>query len=72
MNIRTSGTMTKEDMEMLERQQSYTGEGGTDLNFKPGVHLDGLSFEDDDPMVHSGGHAKEGDQHKSAPETACS
>ena len=59
-------------MEMLEHEKRYSGEGGTDLNFKPGVHLDGFSFSDDDDMIHNNMKDLEGDQHKSAPRTGSS
>ncbi|CAE7847162.1 unnamed protein product [Symbiodinium necroappetens] len=67
VNIRTTGTLTKEDTECLERQQNYQGEGGDDLRFKPGVHVDGFIFSDDDPMIHGSEAKREGGQHKSAP-----
>lgn len=67
MNTRTSGTMTKEDLEMMERQQHFEGEGGTDINFKPRLNMDGFEFSDDDDMVHAGTKDLEGDHHKSAP-----
>ncbi|CAE7565453.1 unnamed protein product [Symbiodinium sp. CCMP2592] len=65
VNTRTTGTMTKEDLEMLERQQTYSGEGGDELNFKPGALLDGFSFSDDDGMVHNNEKQLEGDHHMS-------
>ena len=71
MNTRTSGTLTKEDMEQLERRQEYKGEGGDELNFKPGVQLDGFSFSDDDNMIHGSTKHVEGDHHKSATSIAC-
>ncbi|CAE7216894.1 unnamed protein product [Symbiodinium sp. CCMP2456] len=67
VNTRTSGTMTKEDLEMMERQQHFEGEGGTDINFKPRLNMDGFEFSDDDDMVHAGTKDLEGDHHKSAP-----
>ena len=69
MNTRTSGTMTREDLEMMERQQRFEGEGGTDINFKPRLNMDGFDFSDDDDMVHTGTKDLEGDHHKSAPRT---
>ena len=60
--------MTKEDLEMMERQQQFEGEGGTDINFKP-MSMDGFAFSDDDDMVHTGTKELEGDHHKSAPRT---
>lgn len=72
MNTRTSGVLSKEDVESMEKQQTYSGEGGDDLSFKPKVALDGFSFSDDDDMVHSSSHGREGDQHKSAQGTECS
>ena len=72
VNTRTSGTLTKEDMEMLEREKRYSGEGGTDLTFTPGVHLDGFTFSDDDDMIHNGTKDLEGDHHKSAPQIGSS
>ncbi|CAE7180797.1 unnamed protein product [Symbiodinium microadriaticum] len=67
VNTRTSGTMTREDLEMMERQQRFEGEGGTDINFKPRLNMDGFDFSDDDDMVHTGTKDLEGDHHKSAP-----
>ena len=64
--MRTSGTLTQEDLEQIERKQKFEGEGGDELNFNPRVHLDGFSFEDDNPMVHTSTKNLEGDQHKSA------
>ena len=72
VNIRTTGTLTKEDVESMQQQQTYSGEGGDDLSFTPKVALDGFAFSDDDDMIHTSSHDKEGDQHKSAPGTAYS
>ena len=72
MNTRTSGILSKEDVESMERKQSYSGEGGDELNHKPMISLDGFSFSDDDDMIHSSSRDREGDQHKSAQGTACS
>ena len=44
--------MTKEDLEMMQRERKYEGEGGDDLVFKPDVHLDKFDFSDDDRMIH--------------------
>ncbi|CAE7570288.1 unnamed protein product, partial [Symbiodinium sp. KB8] len=66
VNVRTSGTLTQEDLEQIERKQKFEGEGGDELNFNPRVHLDGFTFEDDNPMVHTSTKNLEGDQHKSA------
>ena len=55
VNTRTSGTMTK-----------YKGEGQDELNFKPGVSMDGFAFSDDDDMVHTSKKHLEGDDNKSA------
>ncbi|CAE7231731.1 unnamed protein product [Symbiodinium sp. CCMP2592] len=66
VNTRTLGTMTKEDLEMMQRERKYEGEGGDDLLFKPEVHLDGFDFSDDDRMIHKGTKNLEGDHHKSA------
>ncbi|CAE7313361.1 unnamed protein product [Symbiodinium sp. CCMP2592] len=65
VNTRTSGTMTKEDFEMMQRERQYQGEGGTELNVKQAVNLEGFSFSDDDDMVHSSNKGLEGDHHKS-------
>ncbi|CAE7662955.1 unnamed protein product [Symbiodinium sp. CCMP2592] len=65
VNTRTLGTMTKEDLEMMQRERKYEGEGGDDLLFKPEVHLDGFDFSDDDRMIHKGTKNLEGDHHKS-------
>ncbi|CAE7278190.1 unnamed protein product, partial [Symbiodinium sp. CCMP2456] len=35
VNTRTSGVLSKEDVESMEKQQTYSGEGGDDLSFKP-------------------------------------
>ncbi|CAE7822447.1 unnamed protein product, partial [Symbiodinium sp. CCMP2456] len=66
VNTRTSGTLTKEDLEQLERKQKFEGEGGDEVNFNPAVQLDGFSFDDDDSMIHKNPKNLEGDQHKSA------
>ena len=69
VNIRTTGTMTKEDLEMLERKQEYQGEGGDELKFKSGFDVNGFDFSDDDSLIHKNTKDIEGDHHKSAPQT---
>ncbi|CAE7299174.1 unnamed protein product [Symbiodinium sp. CCMP2456] len=66
VNTRTTGTLTKEDLEMLQHERHYSGEGGEDLEIKPRVNLDGWDFPEDDDMVFKGDGAIEGDCHKSA------
>lgn len=66
VNTRTTGTLTKEDLEMLQHERQYSGEGGEDLEIKPRVNLDGWDFPEDDDMVFKGDGAIEGDCHKSA------
>ena len=66
VNIRTEGTLSKEDMESLTHEKKYEGTGGDELNFKPRVHLDGFGFDIEDPMLHRGEPSKEGDKQKPA------
>ncbi|CAE7351284.1 unnamed protein product [Symbiodinium sp. CCMP2456] len=58
VNIRTEGTLSKEDMESLTHEKKYEGTGGDELNFTPRVQLDGFDFGADDPMVHRGEPSK--------------
>ena len=66
MNTRTTGTLTKEDLEMMQHEQNYSGEGKDDLEIKPRVNLDGWDFPEDEDMVHKNDGALEGDCHTSA------
>ncbi|CAE7318528.1 unnamed protein product [Symbiodinium sp. CCMP2592] len=66
VNTRTSGTLTKEDLEEMRHEKKYEGENEGDLEMVPKVNTDGFDFSDDDPMVHRNPKNLEGDCHKSA------
>ena len=52
VNTRTSGELTKEDLEEISHSKQYEGEGGDSLEFKPGVLHSGFDFAADDPFIH--------------------
>ena len=52
VNTRTSGELTKEDLEEISQSKEYEGEGGEDLEFKPAVVDSGFDFAVDDPFIH--------------------
>ena len=66
INTRTSGTLTKEDLEEMRHEKKYEGENEGDLEMVPRVNVDAFDFSDDDPMVHRNPKNLEGDCHKSA------
>ncbi|CAE7362808.1 hypothetical protein AK812_SmicGene15369 [Symbiodinium microadriaticum] len=64
VNTRTSGTLTKEDLEEMQHKREYSGENEGDLEMNPRVNLDGFDFSDDDPLIHTNPKSQEGDGQK--------
>ena len=52
-NIRTSGELTKEDLEEISQTRQYQGEGGDQLEVRPNVLLNGFDISPDDPFIHT-------------------
>ena len=60
VNIRTSGELTKEDLEEISQSKQYEGEGGDNLEFHPNVTASGFDLAMDDPFIHKAPTQAEG------------
>ena len=60
VNIRTSGELSKEDLEEISQTRQYEGEGGDSLEVRPSVVSSGFEFALDDSFIHKAPTQSEG------------